>query len=246
VNTNPANANFPTAQSPDREAAREERRLRRIAVLEQVCDINVRAAERLGKYIGGELSEIESQPFARLADPFTALTRLSQSIRRIVALQERLDEDDETREKRLKAERAARGGEWARPAIGRKKLSRQERQERLRFTAEDAEDAGDSQRARRRIDFSPRPSSTLPFSAVKFYSRCSPRPNQRARALKAPEHPPPPVLPGTPQRNRRTVRPRWPGAYRPSNPGNRSGCARSAGSGPASPRSAADAGYRRG
>jgi len=108
VNTNPANANFPTAQSPDREAAREERRLRRIAVLEQVCDINVRAAERLGKYIGGELSEIESQPFARLADPFTALTRLSQSIRRIVALQERLDEDDETREKRLKAERAAR------------------------------------------------------------------------------------------------------------------------------------------
>jgi len=108
VNANPANTNHPTGQSPDREAAREERRLRRIAVLEQVCDLNVRAAERLGKYIGGELSEFESQPFARLADPFTALTRLSQSIRRIVALQERLDEDDETREKRLKAERAER------------------------------------------------------------------------------------------------------------------------------------------
>ena len=108
VNTNPANANFPTGQCPDREAAREERRLRRIAVLEQVCDITVQAVERLGKYINAELSEIESEPFARLADPCTALTRLTQSVRRIVALQERLDEDDETREKRLKAERAER------------------------------------------------------------------------------------------------------------------------------------------
>ena len=114
VNTNPANANLPTGpnlpngQSPDGEAAREARRQQRIAVLEEICDVTVQAVRRLGKYIGGELSEVESEPFARLNDPCTALTRLTQSVRRIVALQERLDEDDETREKRLKAERAER------------------------------------------------------------------------------------------------------------------------------------------
>ncbi len=82
--------------------------MQRIAVLEEVCDITVQAVRQLGKYIQGELSEIDSEPFARMTDPCTALTRLTQSVRRIVALQERLDEDDEAREKRLKAERAER------------------------------------------------------------------------------------------------------------------------------------------
>ncbi len=82
--------------------------MQRIAVLEQVCELNFQALQRLTDYIKGDLSEAQSEPFARLTDPAAAVTKLSQSIRRIVALQDKLDQDDETRETRRKAEQAAR------------------------------------------------------------------------------------------------------------------------------------------
>jgi len=90
------------------EAARAERRAWRLGVLDRVCALNLRAAERLSEHIAGELPESESQVFARVSDPCLTLTRLTRAIRQTVALAEKIDEDDETRQARLKAEREAR------------------------------------------------------------------------------------------------------------------------------------------
>lgn len=90
------------------DAAREARRAQRLAVLDLVGMMNIQAAERLTQYITGQLSDAEeSEPFRRLPDPVMALARLTRSIRRTVLLQERLDEDNEAREQRLAAEKAA-------------------------------------------------------------------------------------------------------------------------------------------
>jgi len=99
----------PTTPTPEAElsptdAARAARR----AVLDFICDANVRAAETLTGYINGDIAEDRMAPFQRLQDPFLALTRVTRAIQQTVLLQERLDEDDEVREKRLAAEKAAR------------------------------------------------------------------------------------------------------------------------------------------
>jgi len=91
----------------DAEADLKARRAQRLAVLDLVGMMNVQAAERLTQYITGQLSDAESEPFRRLPDPVMALARLTRSIRRTVLLQERLDEDNEAREQRLAAEKAA-------------------------------------------------------------------------------------------------------------------------------------------
>ena len=92
----------------DREAAREARRAMRLDMLDEICRLNIQAAQRLTKYINGCLSESQSDPFSRLADPFLALTRLTRAIRQTALLQERLGEDEKTRDQRLKAEQEAR------------------------------------------------------------------------------------------------------------------------------------------
>jgi len=110
VSAKPSHSDTQTGPDPGGEAAaaREERRERRLAALDAILDLNLAAAVRLSQYIGGGLAEHDAQPFARLNDPCLALDRLTRSIGRIVALQERIDESAETREARLKAERAAR------------------------------------------------------------------------------------------------------------------------------------------
>lgn len=89
-------------------ARRAMRREKRIALLDVVLDANVAAVQQLVSHIKAELPPEQSAPFAGLADPCLALERLTRAIGRLVALQEKLDEDDETRAARLKTEREAR------------------------------------------------------------------------------------------------------------------------------------------
>jgi len=100
------------------DAARAARRAWRLGALDRACQLNLNTAERLSAYIAGELSPEESQPFAQMQDPCLALARVTSAIRQAVALAEKIDEDDETRQIRLKAEREARDRKEAAEAAG--------------------------------------------------------------------------------------------------------------------------------
>lgn len=80
----------------------------RLAVLERLRDRAERIAEKLCNLIGGNLTDEERAPFARIADPVLAFTRAATAIRRIVALEERIDEDADERAARLADEAAKR------------------------------------------------------------------------------------------------------------------------------------------
>lgn len=103
-------ADIPTAlDSPNGEAAavREARRMDRLAELEQLRRRAGRISARLCDLIEGNLPPDQDDPLSRLADPVLAFTRVATAIRRIVALEEQIDEDAETRAERL-AEEAAK------------------------------------------------------------------------------------------------------------------------------------------
>jgi hypothetical protein len=94
--------------APTAEAAREARRARRLVALEQARDANVQTVVRLGQYIAGELDEKAAVVFDRVADPCLALARLTRLVQQIVTLEDRIDQDDETRALALKQEAEAR------------------------------------------------------------------------------------------------------------------------------------------
>jgi len=119
VSPNPTTPAPEAALSPA-DAAREARRAQRLAVLDVLCDRNLRAVEDLTDYMAGELPEDKARVFAGIQDPCLALSRLSRTIGQIVALQERLDEDGETRERRLKDEQDARDRKAAAEAATRR------------------------------------------------------------------------------------------------------------------------------
>ena len=99
--------------------AREARRRARLAGLDEMAEMVQGAARSLSRYIGGELDEEAARPFANIADPCAALTRLARAQRQIFALQERADDAAEARARRL-----------ADAAAGRRKAEQSARAER--------------------------------------------------------------------------------------------------------------------
>jgi hypothetical protein len=91
------------------ERARAERRGMRLLSLAAARDLTVEMMERLNDGAAGRLHYEEQARFDdRVRDPYLSASRLSQELCRIVMLEERLDEDAETREKRLAEEQAER------------------------------------------------------------------------------------------------------------------------------------------
>jgi hypothetical protein len=80
----------------------------RLAALERVRARAEWITEKLCDLIDGKLSDEERAPFARIADPVLAFTRAATAIRRIVALEEQVDEDAYERAARLADEAAKR------------------------------------------------------------------------------------------------------------------------------------------
>jgi hypothetical protein len=93
------------------DAAREARRVKRLAALELVRDANVETVVQLRQYMTGELEDKAAEIFARVADPCLALARLTRLVQQIVTLEDKLDQDDETRALTLKKEAEARQAE---------------------------------------------------------------------------------------------------------------------------------------
>jgi hypothetical protein len=89
-------------------SALEARRMERLTVLARMRDRADRIAGALCDAIEGKLPAEDSPAVAHIANPVLAFTRVATAIRRIVALEERIDEDAEARAKRLADEEAAR------------------------------------------------------------------------------------------------------------------------------------------
>ena len=97
----------PDGENPANDS-REARRRDRLAGLDAMAGMVQFAARRLTKYIGGDLDEDDSRPFANITDPCASLTRLARAARQIFALQERADDAAEARARRLADEAAGR------------------------------------------------------------------------------------------------------------------------------------------
>ncbi len=112
--------------------ARETRRARRLVSLENLRNGCEEAVKRLVDGTAGRLPYDEQEIFERVKDPYLAIERMARSVRRIVALEDRLDESAEARAARLAAEAAARANAerdaeaWAagQPERDKKKLIR--------------------------------------------------------------------------------------------------------------------------
>jgi hypothetical protein len=91
--------------SAAREAAREARVERRLNHLELLRNIGMEIAAGLG-HAAARRHQFDTSAFARIADPAASFNRLSLAIRRIVALEELLEEDAATRAAQLAAQRA--------------------------------------------------------------------------------------------------------------------------------------------
>jgi hypothetical protein len=105
-----ANINEPAGQNgPDGEdawaAAREARHQSRINHLELLRNIGMEIAAGLG-HAAARRHQFDTSAFARITDPAASFNRLSLAIRRIVALEELLEEDAATRAAQLAAQRA--------------------------------------------------------------------------------------------------------------------------------------------
>jgi len=87
---------------------REARRTRRMNDLEIGRMLALQAIARLNDGVAGKLFGDAQAIVEKLNDPYLAMSRLYQELRRIVALEEQLDEDAEERAKRLAAEAVAR------------------------------------------------------------------------------------------------------------------------------------------
>ena len=89
--------------------ARTARRNARLGTLAFAREAAAVAVGWLGDGIAGRLPEAEQERFDRRAgDPYLAMSRMSRELCRLVMLEERLDEDAETREQRIAEEAAER------------------------------------------------------------------------------------------------------------------------------------------
>jgi hypothetical protein len=98
---------------------REARRARRLESLERVRLAAEEMALHLADGVAGRLPEDEQEMFAKIRDPYLAFSRAERAVRRIAALEDRLDEDAETRAARIAAERTAQAAADARAAAAR-------------------------------------------------------------------------------------------------------------------------------
>jgi len=136
---------------------REARRMDRLGELEALRRRAGRISARLCDRIEGNLPHDEDDPLARLADPVLAFTRVATAIRRIVALEEQLDEDAESRELRLGEELEKRvvameADEKARDDAEIKRVVRANRNLMRKTVLDDiGERDGDMSRARREL-----------------------------------------------------------------------------------------------
>ncbi|HTJ64108.1 MAG TPA: hypothetical protein VL899_09880 [Alphaproteobacteria bacterium] len=95
-------------QPSEAAAARDGRRMARLAALERLRARAEKISEKLCDLIDDTLPPAEREPFARIVDPTLAFTRVATAIRRIVAIEEQIDEDAEERAVRLANEAAQR------------------------------------------------------------------------------------------------------------------------------------------
>jgi hypothetical protein len=89
------------------DAAREARRAIRLGSLADMRQLILAGAADLGRYIAGEASESACAALDRIPDPCLSMTRMARALRQVVALEEKLDEDDETRLQRQREEALA-------------------------------------------------------------------------------------------------------------------------------------------
>jgi len=104
----PSDGSRPGEAAPQADAAREARRMARLEQLERLRERADRISAQLCNMIQGRLPPDACAAFAHINDPTLAFTRVCTAIRRMVALEERIDEDAETRAERLAAEAAKR------------------------------------------------------------------------------------------------------------------------------------------
>jgi hypothetical protein len=95
---------------------RAARRARRLESLERVRLAAEEMALHLADGVAGRLPEDAQEVFAKIRDPHLAFSRAERAVRRLAALEDRLDEDAETRAARIAAERAAQAAADARAA----------------------------------------------------------------------------------------------------------------------------------
>jgi hypothetical protein len=101
----------PDGPGPNGEAAavadwREENRQARGARLDEMDEMILIAARQLTGYICGKVSVEDAPALAGIADPCLTLTRLARAQRQVIAYQEKLEDDAETRARRLADEDA--------------------------------------------------------------------------------------------------------------------------------------------
>jgi hypothetical protein len=106
----------PQGEALSASEVREARRGRRLESLERVRLAAEEMALHLADGVAGRLPEDEQAAFAKIRDPYLAFSRAERAVRRIAALEDRLDEDAETRAARIAAERAAQAAADARAA----------------------------------------------------------------------------------------------------------------------------------
>jgi hypothetical protein len=88
-------------------AAREARRQRRLALVGRLMEAGEEAAMNLTEGMAGRLFGDKLEAYLRIGDPALAWSRVTRTIRQLAALEERFDEDAETRAARIAAERIA-------------------------------------------------------------------------------------------------------------------------------------------
>src|SRR5665213_3614556 len=119
--TSPSSAERPTAETngpvngtgPNGEAApaidpREARREARLLSLEKVRQAAEEMSLQLNNGFAGRLPEHEQWQYDRVKDVPTAFTRVTKTFMQIIAMEERVEEDAETRRARIQAEAAER------------------------------------------------------------------------------------------------------------------------------------------
>ncbi len=94
------------AASAAEAAAREARRQRRLALVGRLLDAGEEAAMNLTEGMAGRLYGDRLEAYLRIGDPALAWSRITRTVRQLAALEERFDEDADTRAARIAAERA--------------------------------------------------------------------------------------------------------------------------------------------
>ena len=85
-------------------AARDKRREDRMRALEITRTVSVEADVRLNEAMAGRIQSWQCPLFKEMKDPISSMAKLNTSIVQIVLCEERLDETDEERIARIKAE----------------------------------------------------------------------------------------------------------------------------------------------